>query len=113
MAIDQHREVHLPRSGALGPDPEPLGQRFDELMWRERAGRLAAPPAECPLQLALGNRCRCAGETCVFYRVPGVDSACAPLGWSPSVAHDPRLARWYIARRDEAAAAREHLLAQN
>lgn len=105
MAIYQHGEMRLPRADDLGPDPEPLGERFDELMWRERAGRLAAPPKECPLERALGKCRSCTGAACVFYRVPGVDSACAPLQWSPGVRHDRTLAGWYLARRVEAAGA--------
>lgn len=111
MAIEEHPDVHLATPGGLGPDPEPLGERFDALMRRQRAGRLAAPPAECPLTRADGLRRPCTGDTCVFFRVPGVDAACAPLQFSPGVAHDPKLAGWYIARRADAAVARpEHAL---
>ena len=107
MPIDQHSELHLRVPGGLGPDPEPMvGARFDEMLWRERAGRLAARPDECPLERALGCRRPCRGRECVFFHVPGVDAACAPLAWSPGVAHDPDLAGWYIARRNEAAAVR-------
>jgi hypothetical protein len=118
VAADQRSEaVGMPIEGPppiyeggdhrhLGPDPEPLGERFDELMWRERAGRLAAPPAECPLERAFGRRRACTGRACVFFRVPGVDSACAPLQWSPNVADDRVVAGWYTARRVEAASAR-------
>jgi hypothetical protein len=105
MTIHEYGDLPLPRTGDLGPDPEPLGARFDELMWRERAGRLAAPPRHCPLEQALGKCRSCTGAACVFYRVPGVDSACAPLQWSPDVRHDANLAHWYLARRVEAAAA--------
>lgn len=106
MALDPHPGVHLSAPGDLGPDPEPLGERYAELMRRERAGRLAAPPAECPLARATGACRACFGASCIFFRVPGVDSACAPLEWSPGVAHDPQLAGWYLARRADAAVAR-------
>ena len=106
MAHDGEPTVYIGDYRRLGPDPEPLGERFGELMRRETAKRHAATPRSCPLECAVGRTRECTAAACVFFRVPGVDGACAPLEWSPGVAGNEILASWYLARRVEAAAVR-------
>jgi hypothetical protein len=91
-----------PRPDQFGPDPEPLGVRLDELLARvsaeyasEASGRI------CPLSDAVGKRNRCTTARCPYYRVPGTTLPCAVDQWSPRARRDPRIARWFEARREE------------
>jgi len=55
----------------------------------------------CPLSEAAGGRDRCTTARCPYYRVPGTTRACALDHWAPQARRDPRIARWFEARRDE------------
>ena len=83
----------------LGPDPEPLGQRFERLAAfvppTPRRERVLGPPRTCPIALAFGDRAACDGSGCPFWRVPGARYTCAVDEWSPRARHDPRLAAWF------------------
>ena len=53
MVIDGPTPIHLGDHRRLGPDPEPLGERFEVLMGREHAthfGGSRAPTARRPAQ---------------------------------------------------------------
>jgi hypothetical protein len=51
MAIDARPPIYEGGDYTrLGPDPEPLGERFEVLLSREQAKCLTAPPNECPLE---------------------------------------------------------------
>jgi hypothetical protein len=84
-------EFELPTHTVLGPDPEPLGERFEVLMSADA----------CPLSEALGATAQCSGRSCVYFGMPGVPMDCAIRQWAPDIVDDPDLASWY---RDRAAA---------
>jgi hypothetical protein len=81
----------------LGPDPEPPTLRFGALM---RAAVPRRAPVSCPLEAALGSDVPCRHGECPFYRVRGVEPACAVEAWSPTVRERLDVARWYRRRRD-------------
>jgi hypothetical protein len=99
--------ARFPAPGELGPDPEPpSGERRARILARVEVG-LAVPrdskPRACPLERALGRATRCRGPACIYYRVPGVDGACAVMSWTGGRTPNRQLAGWFIARRREAA----------
>jgi hypothetical protein len=95
----------LPRFDELGPDPEPLGIRAELLLDRVAKTYHSHPrghaPSACPLGQAVAKPTACVEARCPYFRVPGTKSACAIEQWSPAARRDPRIARWFIARRDE------------
>jgi hypothetical protein len=93
----------LPDHTFLGADPEPVGHRHHlPLLTQPRIERRAAP-ALCPLAAALGEFRACTGDGCVFFAVPTVPCPCAVEYWAPEARRDAALARWFLARRREAA----------
>ena len=103
-----HPAVHdLPRPDELGPDPEPLGVRAERLLPPDRfRSTQASRPAVCPLTQAEGRTTVCIGARCPYYRVPGTYALCAVDQWSPAARREPRIAHWFMARRDEIARGR-------
>jgi len=94
----------LPDHSVLGADPEPVSHRHHlPLLAQPRSRRGAAPPV-CPLAAALGDFAPCTGDDCVYFAVPAVPVPCAVEYWVPELRRDATLARWFLARRREAAA---------
>jgi hypothetical protein len=97
----------LPRLDELGPDPEPLGVRGEMLLELERVANTyprfprSHAPRSCPLAEAAAKPDACIEARCPYFRVPGTKSVCAVEQWSPAARRNPRIARWFMARRDE------------
>jgi len=95
----------LPRFDRLGPDPEPPGLRIDAVLERiaqdARRRRAEQPSSPCPLASATGKASPCRQGRCPYYRVPGAYLACAVDQWSPRARREPRIAAWFISRREE------------
>jgi hypothetical protein len=87
--------LELPTADDVGPDPEPLGVRAGWLLER-RTSQMT-----CILGEGLGTRTVCTEAKCPWYRVPGTTAACAVSQWAPRARRDPRVARWFVARRGE------------
>jgi hypothetical protein len=102
----------LPRFDQLGPDPEPLGARAELLLERIEAEQVARRrskrPKVCCLSQAIGKPVNCSEARCPYFRVPGTHQACAVDEWSPRARYEPRIAGWFIARRNEIARGRAH-----
>jgi hypothetical protein len=95
----------VPRPDQPGPDPEPPGIRGPRLLERVAAqssnrGQTHAPAA-CPLSQAVAHPTACIRARCPYFRVPGTHALCAVEQWSPAARRNPRIARWFIERRDE------------
>jgi hypothetical protein len=104
--------TELPRFDQLGSDPEPLGTRSERLLEQIEAEQSALRrnkgPRVCPLSQPIGRPSPCSRARCPYYRVPGTQSACAVEQWSPGARREPRIAAWFIARRDEILRGRAH-----
>jgi hypothetical protein len=100
--------IDLPQAEQLGPDPEAPRLRAELLLERVAAERYRTGKAAiaCPLAHAMGRRAACIEGRCPYFRVPGTHMPCAVDQWSPATRRDPRIAHWFIARREEIARGR-------
>lgn len=100
--------IRLAHESGLSPRPAPLPRWDFERFLDSVASQLATqarsgPPESCPLERALGRTVACRGRSCTYHRVPGVVGTCAIERWTGSSGPSRQLARWFVARRREAA----------
>lgn len=78
-------DAAVPDFHVLGPDPEPVRQRFDQVL---------GPPRTCPIAEAFGESAGCS-PACPFFCVPGARYACAVEQWSPRARRNRNIAAWF------------------